>query len=64
MTEDRNYHAEAIAEGYKDEVCPKCNVNFPAEIHFVRCEAESCPMISTKDSRTLLEMFIDNIDNI
>lgn len=52
-------HDEAIAAGYKDETCPRCGTFFKAEIHFVPCEADPCPMISTKDSRTLLQRFVD-----
>lgn len=58
MTERDRLHAEAIAEGYKDETCPKCGTLFEAHIHFIRCDAESCPMKSTKDTRTLLDMFV------
>lgn len=46
----------AIAEGYKDETCSRCGVLFEAHIHFIRCGANPCPMRSTKDHRSLLEM--------
>jgi hypothetical protein len=41
-------HDEAIAAGYKDEMCPKCGTLFAAQIHFIRCDAEPCPMKSTR----------------
>jgi hypothetical protein len=53
-------HDEAIAAGYKDETCPKCGTLFEAQIHFVRCEVQPCPMVSTKDSRTLLQRWCDD----
>jgi len=34
-------HDEAIAAGYKDETCPRCGKLFEAQIHFIRCDAES-----------------------
>jgi hypothetical protein len=52
-------HDEAIAAGYKDETCPKCGTLFEAQIHFIRCDAPRCPMVSTKDSRTLLQQLLD-----
>jgi len=48
-------HAEALAQGYKDETCSKCGTVFLAHIHFVRCHAKPCPMVSTKEPRTILE---------
>ncbi len=42
--------AEEIAQGYRDEVCPTCGTEFKAYIHFIRCEARPCPMISTKET--------------
>jgi hypothetical protein len=48
-------HREALAEGLKDETCAKCGAIFYAHIHFVRCEAKPCPMVSTKDPRTIFE---------
>lgn len=50
---------QALAEGYKDEVCPKCGTLFEAQIHLVRCDARPCPMISTTDPRTLFERMMD-----
>lgn len=52
-------HDEALAQGYKDETCSKCGAPFLAHIHFVRCDARPCPMVSTKDTRTFLEQFAD-----
>jgi hypothetical protein len=50
---------EALAQGYKDETCSKCGTVFKAYVHFVRCDAKPCPMVSTKDSRTILERLAD-----
>lgn len=55
----RQRREKALAEGYRDETCPKCGTPFEAQIHFIRCEATPCPMVSTKDTRTLLEQFSD-----
>ena len=49
---------EALAEGYKDETCPKCGTEFKAYHHFIRCDSKPCPMIS-KDQRSFLEQFAD-----
>lgn len=46
-------------DGYKDETCGKCGAVFKAHIHFIRCDATLCPMVSTADGRTLLERFIE-----
>jgi uncharacterized OB-fold protein len=46
-------HAEA------DEICPKCGTVFKPYHHWVRCEAKPCPMVSTKDPRTLLQRIAD-----
>lgn len=43
-------HQEALAEGYKDEVCPKCGAVFLAFIHFVMCSDAGCPMKDGKPS--------------
>lgn len=49
-------HQEALAEGYKDEVCPKCGAVFLAFHHFVMCDDENCPM---KDGNpSLLEQLL------
>ena len=36
---DRTLHAEALEEGYKDEVCPKtdCEIVLLAHKHFLLC---------------------------
>ena len=49
-------HAQAIAEGYKDEVCKECGVMFLAHIHFIRCDHSKCPMSSGK---TFFEMWLE-----
>lgn len=59
MTDRERLRQEAIAEGYKDETCPKCGTLFEAHIHFIRCDAEPCPMKSTKDTRSLLDRLLD-----
>ena len=53
-------HDEAIAAGYKDDVCSKCGALFEAQIHFIHCDARPCPMVSTKDQRTLLQRLVGN----
>lgn len=58
-TECMRQHCEAVAEGLKDETCPRCSAVFYAHIHFVRCENRPCPMISTKDPRSILERLAD-----
>jgi hypothetical protein len=42
-----------------NETCKKCGAVFEPHHHFVRCDAKPCPMISTKEPRTLLEQFRD-----
>ena len=56
---DMTPRERALADGYKDETCPRCGAVFEAQIHFIRCDAKPCPMVSTKDPRTLLERFRD-----
>lgn len=51
---------EAISQGYKDETCPRCGGLFEAQIHFIHCDAKPCPMVSTKDARTFLQMLTDS----
>jgi len=48
-------HAEAVAQGYKDEICSRCGAEFLAHIHFVRCDADPCPMKSTIDTRSIFD---------
>lgn len=50
---------EAIAEGYKDETCPKCGTLFEAHKHFILCDSRPCPMISTSDPRSLFDRMLD-----
>jgi hypothetical protein len=61
MPDIAKLHAEAIAEGYRDETCSKCGVEFLAHIHFIRCDATPCPMRSTADPRPLLEQFAPSV---
>lgn len=49
-------HSDALAEGYKDEKCPKCKTIFLAHMHLVRCEHAphgNCPMVT--DTESLLD---------
>lgn len=44
-------HKEAIAEGFKDKVCPKCDVAYLAHHHFIACTLAhigECPMFSKR----------------
>lgn len=50
-------HQEALAEGYKDEICPKCKTVLLAHHHLVNCPDSSCPM-RAKDGKSLLEMIL------
>jgi len=52
-------HAEAIAEGYKDETCAKCGTLHLAHKHFILCYERPCPMISTIDPRSLFDRMLD-----
>lgn len=54
---------QALAEGYKDEICSRCKKLFEAHIHWIRCDANPCPMKSTKEPRTLFEMWIGDDKN-
>lgn len=51
-------HAEAIAQGYKDETCSRCGTVFLAHIHFIRCNARPCPMLPDKP-RSILDMMLE-----
>lgn len=42
--EDQDRYQVAVAEGYKDEVCPGCSTVLLAFHHFIRCSKENCPM--------------------
>ncbi len=63
----RKSRADAIAEGYTDEVCPKegCGRLFLAHCHFVICELHGeCPMVSKSlrhddgTPKTMLDMLV------
>lgn len=52
-------YQQALKEGYKDEVCPRCGGVHLACDHFIRCGFEDCPMKSRDGAghaSTLLEM--------
>jgi len=53
-------HNEALEDGYKDEICPKCGIVFLAHFHFVNCEkihCGECPMVA-KDTKSLLHQIL------
>lgn len=52
-------HDKCIAEGLKDEFCPKCDRLFLAHHHFVRCNEKSCPM---SNGVSFLDMMIESLD--
>ena len=65
MTEnEKKLWKEAIAQGYKDEVCSECGTVILAFHHFLRCKSETCPM-KEKDSsgktHSLLEKLIGGV---
>lgn len=57
MPDTEALQREALAQGYKDEMCSRCGALFKAYIHFIHCDARPCPMISTKEPRSLLQHF-------
>lgn len=59
MTDFVKLQAEAEAQGYIDQTCSMCGTFFKAYIHFIHCDVKPCPMVSKKDTRTLLQQFID-----
>ncbi|MFZ2769659.1 MAG: hypothetical protein WAZ50_00860, partial [Minisyncoccia bacterium] len=63
----KRLHAEAVAEGLKDEVCPRCESVLLAFQHFLRCDPEKCPMIARNPDGTpkpdLLEQLLGSIPN-
>lgn len=59
MNDIEALHRAALAEGFVDETCSHCGTLFPAHVHFIRCERRPCPMISTKNTRTILERLGD-----
>jgi ribosomal protein S27AE len=56
--EQRKDYDECIKRGYKDEFCPKCGSLFLANIHFIRCSANDCPM---SNGKSLLDMMSEII---
>ncbi len=64
MTADeKERHAKAIKEGYKDEVCPRedCRTVLLAFHHFLRCNPNTCPMIGD-NKKSLLTRLQEHID--
>ena len=61
MKTQEELHKEALAEGYKDEKCPKCGTMFLAHHHFVRCNEAECPMKSTTDTKSVLEHILGDV---
>jgi hypothetical protein len=57
MTDTERLHAEALANGYKDETCSRCGAEFLAHIHFIRCDHRPCPMLSD-NSKSVAEMLL------
>lgn len=63
----RKLYKQALTEGYKDEICPKaqCGIVLLAHHHFLRCDPQSCPMVSRQNlnsdgqPKSLLEMFAE-----
>lgn len=49
-------HDECVAQGYKDEHCPKCKVVFLAHHHFVRCENKPCAM---SNGKSFMDMWME-----
>ena len=61
--EDIERRKVAIAEGYKDEQCPKCGQIFLAFHHFVMCHevrCGTCPMVS--NNKSLLDMMLEDCE--
>lgn len=50
---------EAMKRGFKNEKCLKCGLKFMADVNFIRCNNEMCPMKS-EDSKTLIDHIFDN----
>ena len=56
-------HKEALAEGYKDKICPKCGNIFLAHHHFVNCHLAhcgECPMVS-QGTKSVFEHILGEI---
>jgi len=60
--DQKKLHAEAVAEGYKDELCPECGVVFLAFHHFIRCQSETCPM-KLRDKGGHAPTFLEMLEN-
>ena len=67
-TDHRKLRDEAIAEGFKDERCPRdgCGRLLLAHAHFVQCELHGeCPMVSKSlrhedgTPKTMLDMIVE-----
>lgn len=54
----KDEHEKCIAQGYKDEICPKCDCVFLAHHHFVNCNIETCPM---SNGMTLFQMMDEQL---
>jgi hypothetical protein len=59
---EKKLHAQALAEGYKDELCPECGVVFLAFHHFIRCQSETCPM-KLRDGGGHAPTFLEMLEN-
>jgi len=59
-------HKKALAEGYKNEICPECKTVLLAHHHFLMCakvREGKCPMVSKSNPKSLLEQILpDDID--
>ena len=66
--EIKKMHSVALAEGFKDEVCPLSETVFLAHHHFTRCQRPECPMVSRdqKGNRnpTMLEQRLFEASNV
>ncbi len=49
---DQEREAKALAEGYTDRVCPKCQRVILAFHHYVACNEPSCPIIAREADGT------------
>ncbi len=59
--EDQAQEAKALAEGYTDAVCSKCQTVFLAYHHFVDCGERSCPMIAREADGTPKASLLEQI---
>lgn len=53
-------HKEAIAEGFENKVCPKCDAVYLAHHNFVACpfaHTDECPMVA-KGAKSLLRKLL------